>query len=195
MNNKKATTDFEILPLISQRWSPRAFDNKTLDYNDLMSIFEAGRWAASAMNEQPWRFVYANKENKELFDKIFDSLAEGNKIWVKNAPVLIAAFFRTKYSTTSKDNKNAKFDTGLAIQNMTLQALSKNIYLHPIAGFDFAILKSNLEISDNFEPALILAAGYLGNPDILPEDLKTRELAIRIRKNLNELVFSSTAGF
>jgi hypothetical protein len=46
-------------PLFVQRWSPRAFTGEALPEATLMSLFEAARWAPSAMNAQPWRFVYA----------------------------------------------------------------------------------------------------------------------------------------
>lgn len=160
-----------------------------------MSIFEAARWSASAMNEQPWRFVYAKKENSEPFTKIFDCLADGNKIWVKNVPLLIACFYKKNYTLEDRENKNAKFDIGLAVQNMILQALSFDIYMHPMAGFDFNKLKTNFNISDKFEPAVILATGYLGTPDILPDDLKYRELSQRNRKKLDEITFESHANF
>jgi len=193
--NKIALTDNKILSLISERWSPRAFDSKQIEEEKLMSIFEAARWSASAMNEQPWRFVYARKENMEHFSKLFDSLADGNKIWAKNAPVLIACFYKKTYTAEKRENKNAKFDLGLAVQSMILQALSYEIYMHPMAGFDFAKLKSDLNISDDFEPAIILASGYLGEANDLPEDLKARETANRTRKKLYEFVYEGKADF
>jgi nitroreductase len=195
LQNKKAITSYPIMSLIAERWSPRAFENRPLEDEKIMSIFEAGRWSASSMNDQPWRFVYAKSLNNEHFAKLFDTLTDGNKLWVKNVPLLIACFYKKTYFSVNRENRNAKFDLGLAVQNMTIQALNLEIFVHPMGGFDVAKLKLNLNISEDFEPVIILAAGYLGNPDILPEDVKIKELATRTRKKLDEIAFEGKATF
>ncbi len=59
---KIARTDHDILDVIRMRWSPRAFDpEKDVSVASLAALFEAARWAPSSLNEQPWRFVVADR--------------------------------------------------------------------------------------------------------------------------------------
>jgi len=48
--------DHPIDPLFLERWSPRAFDGSVMPQDDLLTVFEAARWAPSAFNTQPWRW-------------------------------------------------------------------------------------------------------------------------------------------
>src|SRR6476646_4321273 len=50
----KAVTDYPVHDLIASRWSPYSFANQSVSDQDLRSLFEAARWAASSFNEQPW---------------------------------------------------------------------------------------------------------------------------------------------
>ena len=88
---KGATTtrqsQYKINPLILDRWSPRSMTGEELDDDTIMSLFEAARWAPSSYNNQPWRFIYA-KRNTAHWEKLFNLLAEPNKVWTKNAVVL-----------------------------------------------------------------------------------------------------------
>jgi nitroreductase len=85
----KRNPSHKINSLFINRWSPRSMTGEDIDDNDLMSLFEAARWAPSSYNNQPWRFIYA-KRNTESWNKLFDLLYEGNKAWAKNATALVA---------------------------------------------------------------------------------------------------------
>ncbi|MEJ2545759.1 MAG: nitroreductase family protein, partial [Calditrichaceae bacterium] len=74
--NKPADTSLKILNEIKNRWSPRAFSEKPVEYDKLERVFEAARWSASCFNEQPWRFIVGIKGHNNTWDKIFDSLSE-----------------------------------------------------------------------------------------------------------------------
>jgi nitroreductase len=73
---------YEIDPLFLNRWSPRSMTGEELNEGELMALFEAARWAPSSYNNQLWRFIYA-KRNTENWDRLFDLLVEGNKVWAK----------------------------------------------------------------------------------------------------------------
>ena len=54
--------DHPVSPMFLDRWSPRALSGETIPLETLLTIFEAARWAPSASNSQPWRFVYARRD-------------------------------------------------------------------------------------------------------------------------------------
>ncbi len=185
----KPKPDFQhpIHEFLQKRWSPRSFSDKPIKHEYLLSLFEAARWAASAMNEQPWRFIYADKSDKDKYNKLFNCLVDANKLWAGTAPVLVISFIKTHFEKNNEKNKWAMHDLGLAIGNLTIQASSLGLYVHNMAGFSIEIVKKEFDIPDGLEPITMIAIGYLGNPDLLSEKLKEREIAIQQRKPLNEL--------
>src|SRR6266851_1294611 len=66
---KPATTDHPVHDFIVKRWSPRAFSDKPVPPEELRSLFEAARWAASSYNDQPWAYLVATKDDKENLPK------------------------------------------------------------------------------------------------------------------------------
>ncbi|TPE44340.1 nitroreductase family protein [Pontibacter mangrovi] len=184
------TTDNNIAihTLIENRWSPRAFSDESVGEEQLEALFDAARWAPSAMNEQPWRFIYAAKEDKAAFDRLSGLLVEGNS-WAKNAAVLFVSIAKTAYDFNGSPNKHAWHDVGLATGNLLLQATDLGLHVHLMGGFDAAKAKKELGIPDGFEAVAMGAIGYVGDPETLPENLKARELATRQRKPLNEIAF------
>ena len=86
--SKGVSPDHPIHELISKCWSPCSYSNRPVPEADLLSIFEAARWAASSFNEQPWRYIVAPRDRTEDFERILSCLLEGNRIWAKEAPAL-----------------------------------------------------------------------------------------------------------
>lgn len=182
----------EVLDLIKQRKSVRDFSDKNVDEEILMQLFEAARWAPSAFNAQPWRFIYANKnENPELYEKLINLLLEFNQAWAKAAPVLIVSLARLKYELSGEDYKHAWHDVGLAIGNMSIMATSLGLNLHQMSGFNAELTKLELNIPDNFEPVTMIALGYPAKTGNLPLDIFRMEGSQRERKPLDEIVFNS----
>jgi nitroreductase len=180
--------------LIMKRWSPVAFSDKPVEEEKLMTLFEASRWAPSSMNEQPWRFIYATNDNPEEYQRILDTIVEGNQVWAKNAPVLMVIVAKSNFDHKNLPNAHAWFDTGLAIGNMLVQATALGLYQHQMAGFSPEIAKELLNIPNGFEPIVAAALGYLGDPQKLSESLQGRDNAPRKRKPLNEIVFKGIWG-
>ena len=177
----------QIHPLIANRWSPRAFQDKDIPEQELNSLWEAIRWSASSMNAQPWQLIYARK-GEESYEKIVDALMDGNKPWADKAPVLMVAIAKNKFEN-GKDNKGASYDLGLAIGNMSLQATDLGIALHQMGGFFPEKVRANFNLPEELSPVAVIALGYYGDPETLEEPFKAREYAKRSRKSIAEFVF------
>ncbi len=184
----------KIHELISKRRSLRAFSDRPVDRDTLEHLFEAARWAPSSYNEQPWQFIVATKEQPGRFRLLFDCLKEANQKWAGNAPVLMLTLAKAHFSRNNKPNRHAYHDVGLAMGNFILQATYMDLYVHQMAGFDVETARKNLQIPEEFDPVAIVAIGYLGDPEKLPEELRKREMAPRKRKELEELLFSGVWG-
>jgi nitroreductase len=179
---------YTIHDLLQKRWSPRAFSAQPVDEETIMTLFEAARWAASGGNEQPWRFIYATPLQSERFGKLVECLMEGNRVWAATAPVLILTLAKTLNSRTQQPNRYAWHDLGLAVGNLTAQASALDLYVHNMAGFSAEKARQLFDLPPDIEPVTMIAVGYLGEPEQLPEPLKERELAHRQRKALDELI-------
>jgi len=184
---KIAETDYPILNIIKQRWSARSFSDKTIAEDTLLTIFEAARWAASANNEQPWQYVFA-QHGSEGFDKIWNCLMPGNQPWAKNASHLIVAIARKSYEANQNPNSWAEHDLGMANAHVLLQAISLDIYSHPMAGFNKDKLIDTLNLTNDQNPICIIAMGYLDKPESLEEPFKTREITKRSRKQVSDFI-------
>lgn len=183
---KEAKTIYPVHELIKKRWSARSFSDKEINQEILNTIFEAASWAFSAMNYQPWRYIFVHKSDKENFDKFVDCLAEGNKPWAKNASVLIFSLAKKNYDNGEK-NISALHDVGAANANLILQATSMNIYGHLIGGYSRTKAIELFDIdTDEFEPVVFIALGYLDSPEKLDEPYKSREVTPRERKKISE---------
>lgn len=184
---KKPDTSFELNPLIAKRWSPRSFSEKMMAVSLIEEIFEAARWAPSANNEQPWQYVFARR-GTDGFNELLDCLSGGNQPWAKSASVLFVALSRDFFLRNGKKNRWAHHDLGLANAQLLIQAASRDIYGHLMAGFDHEKVVKLLGLADGVRPVCMGALGYLGDPSSLEEPYKTRELTERSRRPLSEIL-------
>ncbi|MDP4186824.1 MAG: nitroreductase family protein [Bacteroidota bacterium] len=175
--------------LFSKRRSLRALSDLPIEADKLISIFESARWAPSANNQQPWRFIYAQRENKADFERLFNCLLPGNQVWVKNASVLLVTVAEVISSYNQKNNPYAWHDTGLATENLILQATHLGLIAHPMAGFDKDKARKDLHIPPSFEPVAMVAVGYPGDINELPPELQEKERGMRVRRPINDLFF------
>jgi nitroreductase len=179
-----------VLPIILERWSPRAFADREVSPADLKVIFEAARWAPSSYNEQPWRFLVGHR-NSETYQKIFDALVPFNQAWVKTAPVLILGVAKTRFSHNDSPNNYGAYDLGAAAGFMTLQAASIGLATHQMAGFDWAKAREAFDIPEIYAIGSVMALGYHGELSDLDEQYHAQEQSPRSRKALSEIVLSS----
>src|SRR5205085_4257512 len=128
--HKQVKPDHPIHELIAQRWSPYAFSDRPVSGDDLRSLFEAARWAASSYNEQPWRYIVATKANPQEFERLLSCLVEGNQVWAKAAPVLALGCTSLNFALNNKPNAAAVHDLGLGSATLTLEATARGLYVH-----------------------------------------------------------------
>ncbi len=171
----------EVLDLIKERFSPYEFTDKQLTEKDLSTLFEAAGKAASAFNEQPWRFVYALRQNEESFKAIHDCLVDGNKGWTAGVAALVITVVSKNYAKNGTENTVAKHDLGLAVGNLTVQAQAMGISLHQMAGIIPENAINNLNIPEGFEPVTAIALGYYEG-----------ESGVKERKAVNEIAFNGS---
>ncbi|HLP76328.1 MAG TPA: nitroreductase family protein [Candidatus Paceibacterota bacterium] len=157
-----------------RRWSPRAMTGEALTETELLTLFEAARWAPSTYNEQEWRFLYARRDTPH-WQTFFDLLMEANQAWCGNAAVLVVVLARKIFTQNGKPNPVHLFDAGSAWENLALQAAAMNLVAHGMAGFDFERARTALRVPENFAVAAMFALGRPGDPDKLPPELRERE--------------------
>lgn len=190
---KTAQTSAPIHELLAERWSPRAFEERAVEPAALASLFEAARWAPSCFNEQPWRFFVAERADQAAFERLAGCLVEGNA-WARQAPLLVISATSGTFAHNGKPNPHAWHDVGLAAMSLVVQAQALGLSVHQMAGFDAARARTVLELPSGFEPVTMLAIGYRGPAESLPEKLAQRELAARTRRPLAATVFGDRWG-
>ncbi len=191
---KPAPADHEIHELIRARYSARAFDPRPIDTDTLRSLFEAARWAPSSMNEQPWRYVLVRRESRAAFDSVVSTLSGHNPRWAKDASVFIIAAAKLRLERNDQLNRHALHDVGMSSAWLLLEATARNLVLHPMGGFDQEKLCALSGIPEGFEAVTVWAVAHPGEPDLLPDDLRTRELAPRVRRPQSGFVFEGAWG-
>jgi nitroreductase len=191
---KQATPDHPIHELLARRWSPYAFADRAVLEDDLHSLSEAARWAASSYNEQPWSYIVATKANPGEFERLLSCLVEGNQAWARAAPVLALGCTSLNFTRNDKPNAAAVHDLGLASASLTLEATARGLFVHQMIGILPDKARDVYRIPESVQPLTGLAIGYAADPEMLSEKLRERDLAPRTRKPLAEFVFSGEWG-
>lgn len=179
------TESLNILEPIKNRYSSRAFENQLISQSEVNSLLEAARWAPSAMNAQPWRFLLAQKGDK-FYNSLAGMINDGNKPWAETAPCLILVAANT-LAPNGAFNKHAWYDTGQAVAQMVIQAQYLGLNVRQMGGINYELIEEFIG-NPSIEPVVMLAVGKKGNPEILPEPYKSRETSTRSRKSIEELI-------
>lgn len=184
-----ASTSTPLITELSERWSPRSFDaDATISQAQLDALLEAARWAPSASNHQPRRFVVATRGSHD-FDLIVDALIGFNAAWAHNASALIVGIAET--STVEGDKRPfAAYDLGQAFAHLSVQAQAEGLHTHQMAGVEWDKIVAAFDLTENLEPMVVTAVGTVAAADLLPEVLAERETAERTRLSLDELVLA-----
>ncbi|MFZ5999129.1 MAG: nitroreductase family protein [Bacteroidota bacterium] len=190
--NTSTEIEAPVIKEISERRSRRAYSAQAVSAQTIHSLFEAARWAPSSVNEQPWIYVYATKDQPELWNKLFEPLNDTNKVWAKDAPLLVLSLSRKTFTRNGRFNGSAQYDLGAANAFLSLQATALGLNVHQIGGYDRQKAVELLNVPDTFEPGVVLAIGYPGDPELLPEPLKQRELSPRERQRRESFVKNSS---
>jgi nitroreductase len=180
------TADHPIDSLFLDRWSPRAMSGESIDERELLTLFEAARWAPSSGNSQPWRFLYARRDTPH-WPVFFDLLAEGNKTWCHNGAALVV-FISRQVTENGRRLVTHSYDTGAAWLSLALQGWLKGLVVHGMAGFDYARARQALSVPDDFTVEAMACIGRHGRKEDLPEQHRVRE-SPGSRRPLSETVF------
>jgi len=180
--------DYPINSLILDRWSPRVMSGDSISEEELMSLFEAARWAPSSSNNQPWRFIYANRETPE-WDNLFGLLVEFNQMWAKNASVLVCLIAK-KTNDKGDVDRNHMSDAGASWQNLALQGSSMELVVHGMAGFDLEKAREVLKVPEDYGIIHMFAVGKPAGKDVLHERMqKSENPGASARKTVKEFIF------
>lgn len=185
--------DFPIDPLFLERWSPRAFDGSDMPDEDLLTVFEAARWAPSAFNSQPWRFLYA-KSGDENWARFLALLIPWNQSWAASASVLVYILSDSlpsvdKETGAPAPSRTHSFDTGAAWACLALQATRMGYHAHGMSGIQYDLARAELSLPDRYRLEAACAIGRIGDPATLDDKLRARE-APSGRKPLSDFVFA-----
>ncbi|WP_200999845.1 nitroreductase family protein [Pseudomonas cichorii] len=181
--------DHTIAPQFTNRWSPRAFTGESISQETLLSFFEAARWAPSAYNSQPWRFLYARRDTPN-WERYLGLLNEFNRSWAQSASALVIVVSKTTFAAPGATEESPatthEFDAGSAWGYLALQASLSGWYTHGMSGFDKELTRKELNIPEGYALHAAVAIGKLGDKAILPEYLQGREVPSP-RKPVTEL--------
>ena len=179
--------------LFLDRWSPRALSGEGVSDEELLTLFEAARWAPSSYNNQPWRILYARRDT-EHWDAFFNLMVEGNQAWAGDAAALLLFVSKETFDFNGKPYPTHSFDTGAAWENLALQATMLGLVTHGMQGFDYERARAELNIPEGFRVEAMAAVGRPGDPARLPEKLRERE-APSGRKPLSQIVSEGSFNF
>jgi len=190
-NDNPRVADHPIDPMFLARWSPRAFTGEAMPQATLFTILEAARWAPSSYNSQPWRFLYAVRDNAH-WDKFLGLLNEFNQSWAKTGSALIFAVSETTMTVPGVDSKvpsySHSFDAGAAWGYLALQASLLGWHAHGMVGIDMDRIRTELSVPEDCRIEAGIVIGKLGPKTLLPEALQARE-SPSPRKPLAEIAF------
>ncbi|MEY4751712.1 MAG: hypothetical protein RIQ60_3926 [Pseudomonadota bacterium] len=197
MSTTPRQTTYPINPQFTERWSPRAYTGEAIPEETLLSFLEAARWAPSASNVQPWRFIYARRDTP-AWAPVFEGLVPFNQAWAKNASAIVVVLSKKTMvpagKTDAVPNAWHAFDAGAAWMSLALQAHAAGWKAHAAGGFDAKVLRANLGIPDDHDIHAMVMVGRQADKAILPEGLQAREQP-NDRTPLAQLVADGRFGF
>ena len=186
--------DYPIETMFLNRWSPRAYDASTMPVTDLLSILEAARWAPSAYNIQPWRFIYSRRDDAH-WQNFLTLLDPFNANWARHASALLFVLSDTVMpgGDSHADNLSRyhSFDTGAAWAQLALQATSLGYHAHAMAGIHFEQVREKIAVPKRYRIEIAVAIGKRADPSVLPEALQEREFPSQ-RFSVSEISFAGS---
>lgn len=172
---KKRVAAYPIQDVILNRWSARAMSGEAVSKEELISLFEAARWAPSSYNNQPWRFIYGFK-GTPAWDRLFKLLVEFNQTWCAHGSVLILALSRTRFAYNNEPSRTHSFDTGAACENLAIQACEQGLVVHGLEGFDYDAARIEFKVPELYAIEAMFVIGKPGAISVLPPELQKREV-------------------
>lgn len=174
----------EIIKEITDRRSIRKYKDAPVSAEDVETLLEAARLAASGNNSQPWRFMVIR--DAETRDRV--AMADSNQKWMLTAPVFIAclADINARVKDASEiaineysndyDLKRIIRDSSIAITHIMLQAQHLGLSTCWTGAYKQQEMRDALGIPSHLWVSGILTVGYADE-----------DPAMRPRKTLEEL--------
>ena len=172
--SEKRKADHPVAGIFLDRWSPRAMTGEPISEEELLTLFEAARWAPSSYNYQPWRFLYARRDG-EYWQTFVELMVEFNQSWARNAAVLVVFISRTQFDFNGEPAPTHSFDTGAAWMNLALQGFLNGLVVHGMQGFDYERARTDLKVPDGFQVEAMCAIGKPADPATMTDDLRAKE--------------------
>ncbi|HSH97522.1 MAG: nitroreductase family protein [Methylophilaceae bacterium] len=196
-DSNQRVAEYDINPIFIERWSPRAFTGETIEDPLLFSLFEAARWAPSANNSQPWRFIYS-KRDSAYWPALLSIANENNQRWAAKAGAIVALISKTSHirngETEPSPLRNHSLDAGAAWTSLALQALHAGLATHAIGGFDREKAREILAIPEGFHIEILIAIGKQAERNSLPADFQAREQPTP-RRPLSQFIAEGSFSF
>ncbi len=181
----------ELLPALSERRARRAFESRPVpaDVQDL--LWRAVSVSPSHGNTQPVRILVA--ETPATRERLIPALSEGNRSWAPAAPLLFAIVANPAHAPSQPNSDGSvrelwAFNSGIAVGGLLAQATALGVNAHPMAGFDEPAVRAAFGAPDEIRVLAVVAAGYPGTVESLPEDLQAKETGPQERILLENLV-------
>ncbi len=183
-------SDFAVAPLFIERWSSRSLAPDAIPEADLMTCFDAARWAPSAFNAQPWRFIYAHRDTPD-WDRLFGLLNIKNRQWAYRASALVFIVSRKDFVFQDETFPvgSHSFDTGAAWAGFALQAHLLGYSTRAIGGFDRKQAPETLGLPDNYHVETAVAIGRRAGIEHLEDVFRAQERP-SARRPLDSFVFA-----
>ena len=185
VNSPRNPTSVPLVDQLARRWSPRGFDvHHVISDDDLTALGEAARWAPSASNDQPTRFIVARR-GTPTFELIHSTLREPNQAWAGRASALIVAI-----AVTSRDGRRlrfAEYDLGQAIAHLTVEAEARGLNVRQMGGFDVESARTTFDLASELMPVTVVAVGKHDASEAIPDAIRESDSAPRRRRELDDL--------
>jgi nitroreductase len=175
----------QIAESINNRFSPMIFEDKSLNMDQVNTVFEAGTLAASSYNAQPWMFIYGEKGTSD-YEELRSLLSEYNQVWTADATILVLTLAR-HLDEKGEPNYFALYDLGQAVSSMAIQASHMGLQLHQMGGYDMVKAREVLNIPHEYITGSIFALGVPGDKSNLEGHFKERAHEPRMRKPITEI--------
>lgn len=144
----------DLYEAIKTRRSVRKYQRTPVPQDKLLRIWEAVRWAPSACNLQPWKFLVVNSPDKRA--KLKGILQD----WALEAPVLIIAL-GNRENAWRRDNESIHpVDVAIAVEHLVLAATAEGLGTCWICAFDRKRLSAALNIKPEWDPVAVIPLGY-----------------------------------
>ncbi|MEO5668789.1 MAG: nitroreductase family protein [Bdellovibrionota bacterium] len=186
LETREKLSRYDVDELILQRSSPRTMTGGAITDEELMTLFDAARWAPSSFNRQPWNFVYVHRSSS-YWASFFDALTDANKVWCDKAAILVV-LVSNQYNPSQPEEhyETASFDCGAAWENLSLQAVQDDLVAHGMEGFDKDVIARTIRLASHQKIEMMFALGCPLRK--LGGDETTRKDRVTLRNDLESFV-------